>query len=182
MENGEDLLLEVSSDGGSNFTILESWVAGSSMINETRYEVTVTVPETMLSSETVLRIRCDASSNADRVYIDDLLIETCGQSTLLSEKPTNKLAPRESTLILEEGLLLYPNPAVDRLNIVLNEGSDIIITSQILSMDGKVVRQIDPDINNKLTIDISTLDPGRSYLLLLVTVQGHQYVERFIKI
>ncbi len=182
MENGEDLLLEVSNDGGDTFTTVESWISGSSMINETRYDVTVTVPENMLSTLTVLRIRCDASSNADRVYVDDILIEACGQSITLQENDESEAISLRTAGAQPKGdLSLFPNPVIDVLYLELNETTDVITGGKILTMDGQLIRNLDQKGQN-MRIDISALDAGKTYMLLIEAQNGNRYMERFIKI
>ena len=182
MENGEDLLMEVSNDGGTTFTKVESWVAGSTMTNEVRQDVSLVVPENLLSATTVIRIRCDASSNGDRVYIDDILIEACGQSINLQEDNENEeIAIRNAQSLRQEGISLYPNPAIDVLNLKLHENGDQIKGGQIFSMDGQLIKKIEKT-GQHLTIDLSTLDNERTYLIMVETQNGHLFMERFIKI
>jgi hypothetical protein len=79
MENGEDFLLEYSSNGGSTWQTVRSWIAGTHFVNGTFHEATVLiVPGTFAFSNNVkLRFRCDASDNNDDVYLDE--IEFAGQ-------------------------------------------------------------------------------------------------------
>ena len=77
MENGEDFFLEYSTNGGSNWTTAQSWAAGTDFVNDQSYSESVTINGNF-SNQTKLRFRCDASANADRVFIDNVVIEECG--------------------------------------------------------------------------------------------------------
>ena len=81
MEPDEDFFLELSTDGGNNFNIVQEWNSGIEFVNGTRYNEVVNINGINLTSNTVLRIRCDASSNSDAVYIDDVIIETCTEDS-----------------------------------------------------------------------------------------------------
>ncbi len=77
-ETNENFFLEVSSNGGSSYSQVRNWIVNRDFTNDQRQNVEVTVPGNQLSSNTRFRIRCDASGNADLVYIDDVVIESCG--------------------------------------------------------------------------------------------------------
>lgn len=82
METGEDFFLEVSTNGGSTYTIVESWVSGAEFNNNTFYLVSSTISDVSFTDQTKLRLRCDASSNADRIYLDNLKISICSGDDL----------------------------------------------------------------------------------------------------
>ena len=77
MDNAnEDFWLQLSTDGGSNFTTVEEWNEGDEFVNNVRYFETVSISGPF-TTNTQLRFRCDASGNADDVYIDDVEIVGC---------------------------------------------------------------------------------------------------------
>ena len=80
MESGEDFYLEYSNDGGTNYTTIQQWVAGQDFSNGTEYNESVTFTE-IFTSNCKLRLRCDASSNADQVYFDNVRIKICEGGT-----------------------------------------------------------------------------------------------------
>ncbi|MEL6923973.1 MAG: M43 family zinc metalloprotease, partial [Bacteroidota bacterium] len=80
MENGEDFWLQISTNGGSSYTTVATWARGTDFINNQRYDEAVTI-EGPFSNNTRVRFRCDASSNADYVYIDDIVISGCNGSS-----------------------------------------------------------------------------------------------------
>ncbi|MFT4780398.1 MAG: hypothetical protein ACJAZK_000316 [Psychroserpens sp.] len=87
MENGEDFFIEYSSDAGSNWTIVGTFVSGS-VANKTAdfeattaaigYSKTVTIFKTDHSfpagNNARFRVRCDASDDNDMIYLDDVKI------------------------------------------------------------------------------------------------------------
>jgi hypothetical protein len=79
MDNSnEDFWLQISTDGGGSFTTIEEWNEGDEFENEVSYTESVTITGMTFTTDTKLRFRCDASGNADWVYIDDVTISGCG--------------------------------------------------------------------------------------------------------
>jgi hypothetical protein len=79
MERNEDFFLEYSSNGGSSWQVVEDWRAGTDFSNNQWRQATVFIPRASFSftQSARIRFRCDASSDADDVYIDE--IELAGQ-------------------------------------------------------------------------------------------------------
>lgn len=84
----EVFVLEVSKNGGRNFDVVKKWKYGADFQNNQRSFARETIPSELLSDRTVLRIRCDASSNNDIVYIDNVTIKTC-QSDIIDSDPSD---------------------------------------------------------------------------------------------
>jgi len=138
------------------------------------------------SVSTRLRFRCDASSNHDKVYIDEVFVYTCGtvglvgndnlQAAVINNAGTDvygisagalEIKPR-SIEITE--LRLFPNPTSQILNI---EGMGEGVTADILDITGnRIMTKI-----SEAKVDLSTLERG-TYLLR--TTDGQ--VKRFLKI
>jgi hypothetical protein len=74
MESGEDFWLQISTDGGSNFTTVEEWDEGDEFIDDNTYSDSVTITGYTLTSNTQIRFRCDASGNSDYIYIDEVVV------------------------------------------------------------------------------------------------------------
>ena len=77
MEAGEDFFLELSTDGGITYAILEEWNSGVEFFNGIVYNEDISISNNNLSTQTIIRFRCDASINSDEVYLDNIIIETC---------------------------------------------------------------------------------------------------------
>ncbi len=82
MERGEDFFFEVSTDGGASYQALRQWSSQSEFFNGVRQAEAVSINDLSLSSQTVFRFRCDASSNMDMVYLDNIKIESCDQNVV----------------------------------------------------------------------------------------------------
>lgn len=79
----------------------------------------------------------------------------------------------------EKALYLYPNPAVDEINIQLqSEGAERI---EITDMTGRVVDHMfaEKGVNDLLTLDIRMLPQGT--YVVTVFAKGDKYVGRFVK-
>jgi hypothetical protein len=75
MDNSdEDFWLQISTDGGSNFTTVEEWNEGDEFTNDNTYSDSVTITGYTLTSNTQIRFRCDASGNSDYIYIDEVVV------------------------------------------------------------------------------------------------------------
>lgn len=74
MENGEDFWVQFWD--GSTWQTVQAYVRGTHFNNNTFYQATVTIDEASYNFPTDMKIRfrCDASSNADDVYIDEITI------------------------------------------------------------------------------------------------------------
>ncbi len=169
METGEDFLLEISTDGGATYSTVQSWVSGTDFTNGTRYDEAVTVSG--LSSTTVFRIRCDASANNDRVYIDDVVIEDCSGEERL-----------ESNI---ENLNIYPNPSDTHINVDLSQVIQTLdsdnIEVNIFSLNGKLVYQNEMQVTDMLHLNITALSSAQMYLLHLRTDDGRMFRGKFVK-
>ncbi len=76
MNNGHDFWLQLSTDGGASYTTIETWVAGVDFNNNVSYLEQVLIPGPF-TSNTRLRFRCDAATNDDRIYLDEIDVELC---------------------------------------------------------------------------------------------------------
>ncbi|OEJ98687.1 hypothetical protein A8C32_05680 [Flavivirga aquatica] len=126
MDNSnEDFWLQISTDGGSNFTTVEEWNRDDEFVNDQFYtdQVIIAGPFT---ATTQFRFRADASGNQDWVYIDDIVINGCttsGSSRIISNDKTNNelLSVNESVVRKEANMVLYPNPFLDKFSISMRD-------------------------------------------------------------
>ncbi len=77
--SNEDFWLQLSTDGGKTYVSVEEWNLGDEFTNDIRKFDSVVIPGPF-SPHTRLRFRCDASSNSDWVYIDDIALSGCSSS------------------------------------------------------------------------------------------------------
>lgn len=78
MESGEDFWLQISTNGGSSFTTVESWAQGTDFSNNAFTSASVIISSVTLTANTQLRFRCDASNDSDDIYIDEVVISGSG--------------------------------------------------------------------------------------------------------
>jgi hypothetical protein len=87
METNEDFWLQISTNGGGNFTTVQSWARGTDFNNGTFYPDSVIITGYTLTDQTQIRFRCDASGNGDDVYIDEVVVSG-GGGTPDTDPPT----------------------------------------------------------------------------------------------
>lgn len=188
MESNEDFFLEISSNGGSTYTIVEDWISGIDFNNNIMYSAEVTINSlAQFSSSTRLRFRCDASTNSDQVYIDDVNIELCGtiSSDDLIGTPilNNSVAEADIDLTVASHnpvLNIYPNPVSqqDKLQISVDGTADI---KQIRLYDIYGRLHLTKDIeeqSNLYNLEIGESQSG-TYLVVVIT-DGNQWPQKIV--
>ena len=143
MENGEDFWLQVSTFGGSTYTTVATWVAGTDFSNNQRYNESVTLTSGFATASTRLRFRCDATANSDYVYIDDVVLSGCSNGTT-QVVTSNNVANNdliEDEIDSEYDLVeisIFPNPATDFINLnYLPESSKI----ELINISGQTLHE-----------------------------------------
>jgi len=161
MDNAnEDFFLEVSTDGGVSYSFVEEWNLGDEFQNNVREFDSVNIPGPFTST-TRFRFRCDASTNGDRVYLDDIEIESCSTEGLVE--------PVTASSIVEDNLEVnvYPNPLEpgNLLNVNILSSDENVVLS-MMDMYGKLLFQ--DQVSNKdfgrYKLNTSNMTVG-SYLL-----------------
>ncbi|NMH89248.1 immunoglobulin-like domain-containing protein [Flavivirga algicola] len=168
MENGEDFWL--SYYNGSTWTPVATYVRGTHFNNNTFYSATVVLDASTINfvSNAQYRFQCDASSNSDYIYIDQITIignpttspliagTVAGRGTQIT--PLRELNTDDG-FNSDEEFMLYPNPVNDNiLNIRLP--GDISTNYRILNMLGQ---RIASGTTSK-EIDVSNLNAGAYFL------------------
>lgn len=169
METGENF--SVSYYNGNSWTTIANYISGSSFNNDTFYSATLTLDSSQynFANNSQFRIQCDASSNADQVYIDQVTIIGDPTSTPLiaGAGPLNPLVPikeknTDDGFDSEEDFLLFPNPVKgNQLNIKLRTNGEI--SYRVLNINGRQV------LSGKLSqhmINVSELQSGLYFLEL----------------
>ncbi len=163
MENGEDFWVRYYN--GSSWSTVAAYASGSDFNNNTFYSATVTLnsSDVNFASNAQFRIQCDASANADHVYIDQVTIKgiTGGSSSRGNNDsivPLGELNTNDG-IDLEENFLLYPNPVKGPiLNIRRLDNKPIPYT--IVNVVGQVVKK--GQATNK--VNVSNLEAGMYFL------------------
>jgi len=73
------------------------------------------------------------------VHLDDIQIGGCSTAGAVGAKL--------STVFDENGLLIYPNPAHDRITLAYNLNNDTNVTTTIADISGRIVYQ-NPQMRN----------------------------------
>lgn len=172
MENNEDFFLEVSSNGGSSYTTLQTWASGTDFNNNTRYNESVLVSGPFTNSM-VFRLRCDASANNDQVYIDDVVISDC-------TSPPTAIKPQEDNSI-SSMIKVYPNPVSKLLYLECSAIEGTKAKVSIMNIYGQEVqkKQLNGDYRTVQEINMDGLADG-FYLLIMTDDQGKTLLSKQI--
>jgi hypothetical protein len=175
MENGEDFWLRVNN--GSGWSTAAVYTSGSSFNNNSFYTATVNFPAASISANTQFRFQCDASANADRIYIDLVTITGNCSAMLESNEITSTITelktptrPAEIGEVVQLDLNevnIYPNPTRELLNIASAEAVESVL---IFSANGAQVATFG-QVNHNEGINVSNLQPGL-YFLSIKTASG----------
>lgn len=166
METGEDFWLRYND--GSGWQTVASYVSGSDFNNNTFYTATVTLDASSfnLTDGAQFRFQCDASANADLVYIDQITVtgssasgSFAGPHLTIEEVPTPKLLDAEEDLDAE--IMLFPNPATDLITVRVGEE---IRNITIYSIHGQKVFNQDYSEVEQTSLDIRNLVNGAYFI------------------
>ena len=184
MDNpSEDFWLQISTDGGSSYTTVEEWNMGDEFVNGQLYtdQVLITGP---FSEDTRIRFRCDASSNADMVYIDDITVSGCQVGNELP-RPVKESFNQNTTFDPQlelrtentapvTNLSVYPNPVQSRLNVTFSLPETGAIKMLIMDINGKSLmhQKLHGAAGKQATsFDVTNLPEG-IYILQVISVHG----------
>lgn len=185
MEEGEDFWLQISYDGGDNYSTLRSYVSGQDFENDIFYsdEIEVAGP---FNSEMRLRFVCDASSNADRIYLDDVRIDVCREDASTQQmiwEPYGTSMAEEKVIRPGQSLetILYPNPTQGVLQVEFEMDEKQAMSCMVIDMQGRPILQENYNAQagpNRMTLDLSDLSVG-TYFFVLRSSTGHS-TQRFM--
>lgn len=172
MENGEDFWIRYND--GSGWQTVATYASGSSFNNGTFYTATVTLDAASynLTDGAQFRVQCDASANADQVYIDEITVTgslTSGAATTPVATIEEVASFRKFTIpnLSEADVELLPNPAS---NAVLVRVADEISEIVVFSMDGRQLFRRSYEGIEQANLDVSTL-PAGVYLVSVRTAE-----------
>ncbi|SEP55884.1 S8 family serine peptidase [Neolewinella agarilytica] len=180
MENGEDFWLRYNS--GSGWQTVATYASGSSFNNGSFYsaEVTLSSADYNLVNGAQFRFQCDASANADQIYIDEVIITSSSTSklntgTISTIEPVGGPVRFDNPDVADYEFKITPNPASDYLQVTADE---LIEEVSLYSIDGKLL--LNRTIGNveTTTLDISQLPTG--VYLLSVQTEEETNTERVV--
>ena len=187
METGEDFWLRYYN--GSSWQTVATFVSGTSFQNNTFYTATVPILSSSynMASNARFRFQCDASANADRIYIDQVSAVGLGAGSTtdgeIKIRALHSLADLDEFGMLEE-IQISPNPAKDEIRVKMNSDDDQGVSIKVVDMLGRTV--INTTINlsegsNVIPVDITTLESG-TYFMKVTDSDGDEMIDKFIKL
>jgi hypothetical protein len=70
----EDVWLQISTDGGANYTTVRTWTLDVELFNDQFVSLSHEISGLALTDQTRLRFRCDASGTRDDIYLDEIQV------------------------------------------------------------------------------------------------------------
>lgn len=176
MENGEDFWLRYND--GSGWQTVATYARGSSFENNSFYTATVTLDAASynLNNGARFRFQCDASANADHIYIDQITI-TGSYGTRSSGQSPSLVGSQIDVEPIEADLTITPNPTSGIFDYQLST-EDVIKKVQIIDISGRVVADFSDQVATKL--DISSLING--VYILSVETEEEILTQKLIKL
>lgn len=183
METGEDFWVRYYD--GSSWSTVAAYASGTSFTNNSFYVATVTLnaADYNFPSNARFRFQCDASANADRIYIDAVTVTGISSSgARVAQGPTQTIREVKSMAeaklaydLDEDGFSTYPNPASNELTVA---SEDEIQTMKIYSITGRLmaVQQVN---SAQAQVDVSMYQPG----IYLISIETEEEVltKKFVK-
>ncbi|NNM23027.1 MAG: T9SS type A sorting domain-containing protein [Flavobacteriaceae bacterium] len=162
MENGEDFWVQFHD--GTSWNTVASYASGTHFNNNSFYTATVTVDGGAYNFPTnaQFRFRCDASTNQDRVYIDQITITANTGFAPIRNSITNlggiidEYLGDEDIFYEEKDFVIYPNPAKTVLNVIVPNASSTM-TYRIVNISGQLIEA--GDLSQK-SINVERLPSG----------------------
>jgi hypothetical protein len=179
MESGKTFVLRYSSNNGTSWSTIATFtsaatVSGTNFKTDNGFYVaTITMNSGSFNSTAKFRIQINGSSTTDIIYFDAVTIKgrtnTTGSGNVVTLAPATKTIALKSASVKEDffennGILLFPNPVVNTLNISSKEKINIV---RILSLNGSVVSTTISHLEN-ISMDVSKLAKG-AYIVEIIT-------------
>ncbi len=189
-ENVENFFLKYH-DGNSWITV-ENYIRGTDFNNYTYSTASLVLDNSTYNFpvDAQFRFQADASSNADHVYIDAVVITGDPSNTNMIVDGTKveitqvedvlKEKNNETVKVSSKAILLYPNPANTIVQVDLDESYERINKIQIYNSTGQLVRSIQDIHTENIAIDISNLENG-IYIMRFLTNENDIESKVFIK-
>ena len=182
MEPGEDFFIRYND--GSGWQTVATYASGSSFDNGQFYQVSLTLndSEYNLVDGGRFRIQCDASANADQIYVDEVtvtgaLIAASTLSPISLIEPVGSPSISTTVVTPEAELTLFPNPAVDLVTV---RATDAIQRVIVFDVQGREVLRRNYEGIETTSLDVSALGSG-VYLFSVQTVESRSTERLVIK-
>ncbi|MEE9349427.1 MAG: endonuclease [Flavobacteriaceae bacterium] len=188
MENNEDFWLRFYD--GSTWRTVKRFVRGTDFNNNAFSQGTVNISSSAYNfpSNAKFRFQCDASSNADIIYMDNIKV-TATSGSSKTENPIDsvvELLSFNADEDLIEDLIVYHKPYQRSINVKTEldiEDSSIDVHITLVTIQGKMVSQTRlTDVRTEFfdkDIDVSELSKG-IYFLTIVTSNGEKQMKKVL--
>ncbi|OUR97704.1 hypothetical protein A9Q86_15950 [Flavobacteriales bacterium 33_180_T64] len=181
MENGEDFFVKFFD--GSSWLDIGNYARGTDFENNGFYTVSISVDALAFNfaNNSKFRIQCDASANADQIYVDEVVItgNANGSSARYNGNSLTETIEFVSALDtgfeLDQSLVvkLYPNPVSSTLTVEIDKDYQ---SYSIFNLLGREIAKADL---GRRKLDVSALKPG---VYIIKFTDGEDIIsKRFIK-
>jgi len=192
METNEDFWLQFYN--GSTWQTVQAFVSGTDFSNNVFTEATVNISASTYNFpvNAQFRFQCDASSNADAIYVDNVIVTATSGVVAKSFSANNivslgKEVGFDEELIEIEDTKFYPNPASSDSTLLRAEFDieddtvDVQIT--IMNVQGRLINTIQFDnVQNEFFeqyIELSSLKSGL-YFVNISTSKGFSETKKLV--
>jgi hypothetical protein len=172
MESGKSFVVQYYN--GTTYSDVATFVSGTDFNNNTTYNVTLTLTGSF-SANSRFRFINQGADNSDFTFIDAVVIHGFEGSSFVENPALIEISGNEGEEYIEEGLLIYPNPAQETLFYQL---TDVPARLKIFDAKGQLIldRSVSDDQGK---IDISHIPSG---LFILIAETPHDVLNtKFIK-
>ena len=179
MESGEDFWFRYHD--GSSWQTVQAWARGTDFENNNFYSATVTMDSSTYNfvNNGKFRFQCDASGNADHIYIDQVTITgiDSGSRSMITAKSKDEVQFIRSLNTDLESFTLYPNPVEGNvLQVALNDEEQETVNYLIVSVLGQVLKT---GTIQDSQIQLGNLTSG--VYLIELTMNDEKVVKKFVK-
>ncbi len=181
METGEDFWVRYND--GSGWQTVATYASGTSFNNNSFYSASVTLDAASynLTDGAQFRFQCDASGNADRVYIDEVVVtgssasgNAVGPIVTIEEIPT--IRTFDITDDLEVDMKIFPNPASEMVSVRVD---DEIQQVTVFNVQGQQMFRRDyNEGTDRVNLDVSALATG--VYMISVQTEDELITERLV--
>ncbi len=175
MENGEDFWVRYYN--GSSWSTVATYASGTNFNNGSFYSATITLnsSDVNFASNSQFRVQCDASANADQVYIDQVTIKGINGARAINTRSAIETL-RSGPVSVDKGDFLV-SPTVTKGNLTINMSSYNLNTSyRILNLFGQTVKA---GAIKDGRLNVSELKSG--VYLLEVSDEEEKIIQKFVK-
>ena len=163
LENGDNVFLEISTDGGTSWSSLQNYNSNESW-HQQLFDLT-----DYIGSDVKIRFRMqtDFSEPGDGFYFDKLSI-----------KDIQFVDPTDVAEISNTSFTYFPNPVSDVLNIELEQPTTLEI--RIFDTKGMLVKEV--QATNNFQLELHDLLPNIYFIQVMDLQSGESYSDKLIKI